>query len=57
VLGGFDDCIQTVDVNPLEVASEFKIYCSGPGLVREEDANSVDELVSITLPEPATPTA
>lgn len=56
-IGGYDDCIRTVDVNPLEVASEFKTYCPGPGLVREEDATSVDELVSITLPGMATPTA
>lgn len=56
-IGGFDDCIRTVDLNPLEVLSEFKVYCPGPGLVREEDANSVDELVSITLPEAATPAA
>ncbi len=56
-IGANDDCIRTVDLNPLEVASEFKIYCPGPGLVREEDKTSVDELVSITLPGPATPTA
>ena len=46
-----------VDLNPLEIASEFKVYCPGPGLVREEDKTSVDELASITLPGMATPTA
>lgn len=56
-IGGYDNCIRTVDVNPLEVVSEFKTYCPGPGLVREEDATSVDELVSITLPGMATPAA
>lgn len=55
--GEFSGCIWTVDVNPLEVASEFKHYCPGPGLVREENAAGVTELVSITLPEPATPAA
>lgn len=56
-IGTQSGCVRTVDLNPLELASEFKVYCPGPGLVREEDATSVDELVSITLPETATPTA
>ena len=55
--GDFSGCIWTVDVNPLEITSEFKHYCPGPGLVREENASGVTELVSITLPEMATPTA
>ncbi|MEZ4533230.1 MAG: hypothetical protein R2855_19705 [Thermomicrobiales bacterium] len=55
--GAFAGCIWTVDVNPLEVTSEFKTYCPGPGLVREENAAGVIELVSITLPKPATPAA
>jgi hypothetical protein len=55
--GEFTGCIWTVDVNPLEAASEFKNYCPGPGLVREENAAGVTELVSITLPKAATPTA
>lgn len=55
--GDFSDCIWTVDVNPLEVTSEFKHYCPGPGLVREENASGVIELVSLTLPASATPAA
>jgi hypothetical protein len=53
--GTFSGCIWTVDVNPLEVASEFKHYCPGPGLVREENAAGVTELVEISLE--ATPAA
>jgi hypothetical protein len=46
--GEFTGCIWTVDVNPLEAASEFKNYCPGPGLVREENADGVTELVEIS---------
>ena len=45
--GEFTDCIKTVDVNPLEVVSEWKWYCAGPGLVREQNADGITELVSI----------
>lgn len=45
--GEFSGCIWTVDINPLEAASEFKNYCPGPGLVREENAAGVIELVEI----------
>jgi hypothetical protein len=45
--GDFEDCIKTVDVNPLEATSEFKHYCPGAGLVREENADGVTELLSI----------
>ncbi len=55
--GEFSGCIWTVDVNPLSVESEFKNYCPGPGLVREENAAGVIELVSLTLPGTATPAA
>ena len=55
--GAFSSCIWTVDVNPLEVASEFKHYCPGPGLVREQNAAGVTELISLTLPGAATPAA
>lgn len=55
--GSFSGCIWTVDVNPLEVKSEFKHYCPGAGLVREENAAGTIELVSISMPETATPTA
>jgi hypothetical protein len=34
--GSFDDCIKTKDFAPLDKATEFKYYCSGVGLVREE---------------------
>lgn len=47
--GDFSGCIWTVDVNPLEVKSEFKHYCPGPGLVREENASGVIELVEISM--------
>ncbi len=53
--GEFTGCIKTVDVNPLEAASEFKTYCPGPGLVREENADGVTELISIEME--GTPTA
>jgi hypothetical protein len=34
--GTFDDCIRTRDYAPLDKKTEFKYYCSGVGLVREE---------------------
>lgn len=46
--GDFSGCLWTVDVNPLEVTSEFKHYCPGPGLVREENAAGVIELIDIS---------
>jgi hypothetical protein len=45
--GAYEGCIKTVDINPLEVTSEWKHYCPGAGLVREENADGVTELVSI----------
>jgi len=53
--GEFTDCIKTVDINPLEVTSEWKWYCPGAGVVREENADGVTELVSIS--SSATPTS
>jgi hypothetical protein len=47
--GTFTDCVKTVDVNPLEATSEFKHYCPGAGVVREENADGVIELVSLAL--------
>jgi hypothetical protein len=34
--GRFDDCIKTEDFAPLDKLTEFKYYCAGVGLVREE---------------------
>jgi hypothetical protein len=34
--GEFDDCIKTEDFAPLDKRTEFKFYCAGVGLVREQ---------------------
>jgi hypothetical protein len=34
--GRFDDCIKTKDFAPLDKTTEFKYYCAGVGLVREQ---------------------
>jgi hypothetical protein len=34
--GRFDDCIKTEDFAPLDKVTEFKYYCAGVGLVREQ---------------------
>jgi hypothetical protein len=34
--GSFDDCIKTEDFAPLDKVTEFKYYCPGVGLVREQ---------------------
>jgi len=34
--GRFEDCIKTRDYAPLDKRTEFKYYCRGVGLVREE---------------------
>jgi hypothetical protein len=34
--GRFDDCIKTKDFAPLDNNTEFKYYCAGVGLVREQ---------------------
>jgi hypothetical protein len=34
--GAFDDCIKTEDFAPLDKRTEFKFYCAGVGLVREQ---------------------
>jgi hypothetical protein len=49
--GNFDDCLQTLDWNPLEEDSEeYKYYAEGIGLVLETDEEGEEalELVSIT---------
>jgi hypothetical protein len=34
--GSFEDCIKTRDFAPLDNQTEFKFYCPGPGLAREQ---------------------
>jgi hypothetical protein len=41
----FSDCIKTKDIAPLDRATEFKHYCPGVGLVREEGFGERLELV------------
>jgi hypothetical protein len=43
--GRFDDCIKTKDFAPLDKATEFKYYCAGVGLVREQFPEGRLELV------------
>jgi hypothetical protein len=45
--GSFDDCIKTRDFAPLDKHTEFKFYCDGVGLVREQSRNTRLELVSV----------
>jgi hypothetical protein len=49
--GRFRGCVKFEDTNPLESppASEFKWYCPGVGLVRDEDAEGFIELVNYTI--------
>lgn len=44
--GTFSGCISTEDVNPLGGVVEFKYYCPGVGLVREEAPGTLLDLVS-----------
>ena len=43
--GSFDDCIKTRDFAPLDNSTEFKFYCSGVGLVREQRPGLLNDLV------------
>jgi hypothetical protein len=43
--GTFSDCVKTRDVAPLDDVTEFKLYCPGVGLVREEPPGGRLELV------------
>jgi hypothetical protein len=43
--GRFDDCIKTKDFAPLDKNTEFKYYCGGVGLVREESPDARSDLV------------
>jgi hypothetical protein len=55
--GSYKNCVKTRDVNPLdpEAVHEFKFYCPGVGLVREEsvDGNEVLNLISVERPAAA----
>jgi hypothetical protein len=42
--GTFSGCIRTRDVDPLDGVVEFKLYCAGVGLVREQAPGSRLEL-------------
>jgi hypothetical protein len=43
--GRFDGCIKTEDYAPLDKRTEFKYYCRGEGLVREEGKGTELDLV------------
>jgi hypothetical protein len=43
--GQFADCIKTRDYAPLDRRTEFKYYCAGVGLVREQARNTRVDLV------------
>jgi hypothetical protein len=43
--GSFSSCIKTEDYSPLDDVTEFKYYCPGVGLVREESPGSRVDLV------------
>jgi hypothetical protein len=43
--GRFDDCIKTKDFAPLDKNTEFKYYCAGVGLVREQFQQGSIDLV------------
>jgi hypothetical protein len=44
--GTFSDCIKTEDFAPLDKVTEFKYYCPGVGLVREEPPDGRIDLIS-----------
>lgn len=44
--GTFSECIKTKDMAPLDDVTEFKYYCPGAGLVREDVPQGRVELVS-----------
>jgi hypothetical protein len=43
--GAFSDCIKTRDFAPLDSQVEFKFYCRGPGLVREQASRTKVDLI------------
>ena len=44
--GSFNGCIKTEDFNPLDKTTEFKYYCPGVGVVREEFPGGHLDLIS-----------
>ena len=44
--GSLTGCIKTEDFSPLNNATEFKFYCPGVGLVREEPPGGHLDLIS-----------
>ena len=46
--GSFSDCMKTHDEDPRSGATEFKYYCPGVGLVREESGENHVDLVRYT---------
>ncbi|HXG36294.1 MAG TPA: hypothetical protein VNL15_04935 [Dehalococcoidia bacterium] len=44
--GTFSGCIKTEDFSPLDRVTEYKYYCPGIGLVREESPEGVIDLIS-----------
>lgn len=44
--GSFNGCVKTEDFNPLDKATEFKYFCPGVGLVREEFPDGHLDLIS-----------
>ena len=56
--GSFDGCMRTEDVNPLDDATEWKVYCPDVGIVREENDEGALDLVEFAAVAPAaTPVA
>ena len=55
--GAFAGCIRTEDVNPLDDATEYKDYCPGVGIVREESEEGALELIAFSGGASATPVA
>jgi hypothetical protein len=45
--GKFTDCVKVEDLDLLDNQREFKFYCPGKGLVREEGSSASTDLVSL----------
>jgi hypothetical protein len=46
-VGNFNNCIKTRDFDPIAGEIEYKIYCSGVGLVRETAADTLVKLTAL----------
>lgn len=55
--GAFAGCIRTEDVNPLDDTTEYKDYCPGVGVVREESDEGALGLITFSGGISATPVA